>query len=489
MQENKFSFTAGYRPPVTECPVFLPGWGFDGRITELTDFLQPSLSPTTFLTPGTTGTNLASFLDERGIESIVTCGWSMGAYLAMDFAISFPKRISAVYLLSSRQSWPEEEINAIRAELGQDPPKFMKSFYRKCFLGYKDAYRKFLIELEDQYLENIDLQKLEAGLSYLENFSIAEKGAKLAAADIPVYLLHGEKDIIAPYSEMAEIPGSTTWSIRNGGHPIFLDESFSLDRHRKKPTIRKKFSRSAATYDENALVQKEIGGRLIEMLPENPPEKVLETGCGTGNFTHLLRKHYPKAKLTALDFADNMLTIAREKMANDPICDFLCTDAELFLRENHDNYDLITSNATMHWFDDLAGTSRLISERLTPGGSLVCSIFGPETMREMREGLQTIHGRKVPVPSSYFPGQNDLKEIFSKLFATVEIEVWQIDRRYPSLTALLRQISKTGTAGWHPGQPLLNRHSLKELGKWFEDTHGGCRISYQVFMVKCCKQR
>ena len=142
----------------------------------------------------------------------------------------------------------------------------------------------------------------------------------------------------------------------------------------------------------------------------------------------------------------------------------------------------------MHWFDNLAGTSRLISERLTTGGALICSIFGPETMQEMREGLSAIHGRKVPMPSSFFPDQEELQEIFDNLFTTVEIEEWQIIRQYQSLPVLLKQISKTGTAGWHPGQPLLNRHNLAELEQWFKDNHDGCRISYQVFMVRCRKQ-
>ncbi|MEN8143200.1 MAG: alpha/beta fold hydrolase, partial [Thermodesulfobacteriota bacterium] len=461
--------------------------GFDGRITELTDFPQPFLSPTSLLAPENTSTSLASFLDKRGIESITLSGWSMGAYLAMDFALAFPKRVSAVYLLSARQSWPKDEIEAIRAELADDPTKFMKSFYRKCFLGYKGAYRKFLAELEEQYLNTVDLPTLEAGLSYLESFPMPEKGTKLGAADFPVYLLQGEKDIIAPHQERAEIPGASVKSIRTAGHPVFLDESCTFDWHRKKESIRRKFSRSAPTYDEHAIVQKEIAERLVEMLPDGPG-KILETGCGTGNFTRLLRKRYPSAQLTALDFAEQMVTLAQEKMANDPACNFHSIDAEVFLSESHDDYDLITSNATMHWFDDLAETSRLISERLTKGGSLICSIFGPETMQEMQEGLQAIHGRKVPVPSSFFPAQGELQEIFGSLFATVEIAEWQIVRRYPSLTALLRQISKTGTAGWHPGQPLLNRHHLTELEQWFADNHDGCRISYQVFMVKCGKQ-
>ena len=93
MEKKNFAFTKDQQIPIKDCPVFLPGWGFDGRITELADLPQPFLSATTFLNPGTAGASLASFLDAKGIESIILSGWSMGAYLAMDFALAFPKRV------------------------------------------------------------------------------------------------------------------------------------------------------------------------------------------------------------------------------------------------------------------------------------------------------------------------------------------------------------------------------------------------------------
>ncbi|MDT8336152.1 MAG: hypothetical protein RQ753_10690, partial [Desulfurivibrionaceae bacterium] len=126
-------------------------------------------------------------------------------------------------------------------------------------------------------------------------------------------------------------------------------------------------------------------------------------------------------------------------------------------------------------------------DRLTDDGSLVCSIFGPETMQELQGALSAIHGRPVSLPSRFFPDQATLREVLDGLFSKVAVTEWQLTRQYPSLTALLKQISKTGTAGWHPGQPLLNRHNLADLENWFSDHYGTCRVSYQIFMVNCSK--
>lgn len=487
MQDQLSTFTSATACEPSNCGVFLPGWGFDGRITELAEHFPPWLTPAAPLDPDETVEALNVFLNRQKITSIVLAGWSLGAYQAIDFALLYPEKIKALYLLGLRQSWPPVEIKQLRSELLADPAKFMQTFYRKCFLGHKSDYQKFTASLEESYLARLDHQQLTAGLSYLQNFPLAARTSKLAELDLPVFLLHGARDLIAPVAEMATIPGAASQIIKSAGHPVFLDPACPLDWHRKKETIRLKFSRSAATYDQHAALQHEVAARLAELLPAAAPATVLETGCGTGTYTALLKNKYPGARITALDFADTMLDQARQKLGNPPEVTFHCADAELYLKELQDPVELITSNATMHWFDNLPRTSGLIAERLSAGGSLVCSIFGPATMTELQAGLSAIHGHQVTMPSALFPDLAELRAILTPLFTEVAIDEWQLVRHYPDLFNLLRNISKTGTAGWHPGHHLLSRGHLKELARWFIKTYGDCQISYQVFMVKCQK--
>jgi malonyl-CoA O-methyltransferase len=487
LRDHIFNFSGPIDVDREKCPVFLPGWGFDGRVTELLAQPRPWLTPITQLDPAKTVNDLATFLDRNQIESIILTGWSMGAYLALDFALLYPTRVKALYLLAMRQAWPAAEIEQIRIGLAADPRKFMQTFYRKCFLGHKPEYRKFTTSLEGPYLAELDPAKLETGLTYLQNFPLTARTAELADLNLPTYLLHGAKDIIAPAAEIAIIPGAASQIIRSAGHPVFLAASCPLDWHRKKETIRLKFSRSAATYDGHATVQKEVAARLAALLPPKSPATILETGCGTGNYTCLLHNRYPAARITAIDFAESMLAQARQKLVAEPTVSFHCADAELFLKEGCEPFDLVTSNATMHWFDNLHETAGLIANRLNNNGAMVSSIFGPATMQEMQTGLSAIHNREVVLPSALFPTEAELRSIFAKHFTRVEISELQLARHYPTLTELLRSISKTGTAGWHPGQHLLNRRLLKELELWFIKTYNHCQISYQIFMVECRK--
>jgi len=487
LPEPAFFFNTAEPPPREECPVFLPGWGFDGRVTLLPDSPRPWLTTTASLPPEQTIAELVAYLDRNKIHSVILAGWSLGAYLALDFALAGPGLAKALYLLSARKSWPPEEINGIRADLHADPIAFMQSFYRKCFLGYRDNYRKFTAQFEPSYLDTLDLKVLDDGLDFLENYQLEEKLARLADTGLPVYLLHGGQDIIAPAAEAVACQPAASRIIKTAGHPLFLDESCPLDWHHKKDSIRRKFSRSADTYDRHATVQVEVAEKLVKMLPAEPPASILETGCGTGNYTRLLNERYSGARITAIDFAEGMLAQARQKLIGNPAIDFLCADAEDFLQTTSSNFELITSNATMHWFDNLENTTRLIGERLAGAGQLVCSIFGPQTMQEMRAALNKLHDKKMPMPSDYFPDRDSLQKILSSTFSEIEISEWQISRSYPSVAALLKHISKTGTSGWHPGRPLINRQQLEEVERLFNEAYGECRCTYQVFLVSCRK--
>lgn len=484
MQQNLFTYLGDTPPPTRDCPVFLPGWGFDGRVTGLAAPPRPWLTTNRPADPAEILAGLDTSLKYLGIESIVLVGWSLGAYLALDFAAIHPGKISAVYLLAARDQWPPAEIAAIRQGIREDRDEFMRSFYRKCFLGYRQAGQDFREKLEEQYLTALSPPILNEGLDYLGEVHLAQRLRPLAGFDLPIYLLDGARDIIAPPT--APPAGATHFHqlFRHGGHPLFLEADFDPEQHQRKAAIRRKFSRAATTYDEHANVQKEAAEQLAARLPETTPATILELGCGTGNYTRLLTDRFPTSRLTALDFSAAMLAVARAKVHEEPVT-FHCQDAEVFLKNTRDSYDLITSNATMQWFDDLARAAGLIAEQLNPGGTFLATIFGPEGLQELHDGLAAVNPGGVTLPIDSFPDQTRLQEIFSAHFSQVEIEEWRLLRCYPTLNDLLRHIRRTGTGGPRQGEALLDRPRFAALEKWYLQEFGECRISYQIFLVKC----
>ena len=545
--------------------VFLPGWGFDGRVIGLRgDGLASCLAPDGLLDPPALTADFAGWLDRQGIEQCEILGWSLGGRCALELARLYPRRVAAIHLLAVRASWPAGEIAAIRRELARQPEDFLRSFYRKCFLGYKESYRRFQQEQEPLCLEQArrNPELLDRGLAQL---AAPMPGPGELPPTCRVYCCHGRRDLIAPVDQRLRWPGASERVLEHGGHAIFLDYpppptetapkstdhpcnngdnpnndqehwshtpivttshkndnpvndqgSKQVSGHRvpqvvvsgtakrtsvREPArspqdavpcdrlqrIRRRFSRAAATYDDYADIQ----GRALELLvrrlePDPAATAVLELGCGTGNWTRRLLANFPRARIIALDFSEPMLHRVREKCLNSPRLELLCQEGENFLAANRGRFDLITANATLQWFADLPGALARIETGLRPGGMLLTTIFGRQTLAELEAGLQEVMGGRVHVAASNFVDYPDLQAMVTAVFPGAEISEHRLRRRFDDLGQLLGHFRRTGTGGPGGTVTFSPRH-YRELSRWFARQPHGFEVSFQVFVVKCKK--
>lgn len=75
------------------------------------------------------------------------------------------------------------------------------------------------------------------------------------------------------------------------------------------------------------------------------PETILDIGCGPGNSTYCLKKYFPLADILGIDSSDNMLESAGKAYPELKFAKCLVPD-EI---ENMGKFDLIFSNACLHW--------------------------------------------------------------------------------------------------------------------------------------------
>ena len=153
--------------------------------------------------------------------------------------------------------------------------------------------------------------------------------------------------------------------------------------------VRRAFSRAAAGYDAAAALQAEVRTRLLESLAyldDRQPSVVLDVGSGTGHAAAAMRKRWPKARVVALDLALPMLRQARRQAGWWKPFNRVCADARaLPLAEG--SVDVIFSNLCLQWVEDLPAVFAGFRRVLRPGGLMLCSSFGPETLAELREAF------------------------------------------------------------------------------------------------------
>jgi malonyl-CoA O-methyltransferase len=164
-----------------------------------------------------------------------------------------------------------------------------------------------------------------------------------------------------------------------------------------KRQVRRAFSRAAPGYDAAAALQREIESRLLESLEfhparhgdKQPPQRVLDLGSGPGRAAAEMRRRWPKAQVLALDLALPMLHQARSRDRWHPLrrgVDRVCADARaLPLAEN--SIDVLFSNLCLQWVEDLPAVFAGFRRVLRPGGLLLVSTFGPDTLHELRSAF------------------------------------------------------------------------------------------------------
>ena len=149
--------------------------------------------------------------------------------------------------------------------------------------------------------------------------------------------------------------------------------------------VRRNFSRAAATYEQHDTLQQEVQSLLIDRLGFylETPERVIDVGAGTGRGTALLRKRYPKAQVVAMDLALPMLRAAKKHATWLKPFQRVCAEATSLPLPDH-SVDVLHSNLCFQWIDDLPALFGECVRVLKPGGLLVYSTFGPDTLKELR---------------------------------------------------------------------------------------------------------
>jgi malonyl-CoA O-methyltransferase len=159
--------------------------------------------------------------------------------------------------------------------------------------------------------------------------------------------------------------------------------------------IRRAFSRSAAGYDAAAALQHEVEKRLLESLDyfalrqgqdAADPKVVLDVGCGPAHAAAAMRKRWPKAQVVALDLALPMLREAKKQAGWWKPFQRVCADLRA-LPVAEASVDVLFCNLSLQWVDDLPAAFAGFRRVLKPGGLLVCSTFGPETLQELRDAF------------------------------------------------------------------------------------------------------
>ena len=250
-----------------------------------------------------------------------------------------------------------------------------------------------------------------------------------------------------------------------------------------KRQVRIAFNRAADSYDGVAVLQREVGERLLERLELTrlEPQWALDLGAGTGQITRGLLKRYRGSRVMALDLAEAMLARTRRAASWWRRPRLVCADAEQLPLATA-SVDLLVSNLTLQWCNSLERAFAEFRRVLRPGGALFFTTFGPDTLQELRASWAEVDGHSH---TNAFVDMHDIGDALVQAgLAEPVMDMEMLTLTYRELPTLVREIKELGAHNVTAGRA----RSLTGRARWrtFEQAYetrrqdGVLPLSYEV---------
>lgn len=164
------------------------------------------------------------------------------------------------------------------------------------------------------------------------------------------------------------------------------------------------------------------------------PDKILDLCCGTADWTIMLAKRYPHAKVIGMDFSQAMLEIGQHKVGDSGVNNVtLETGNAMELPYENESFDLVTIGFGLRNVPDAMQVLEEIRRVLRPGGQMIClEAFKVETP-VIKLGWQV-----------YF---NKLMPLMGKVFARSQSEYQYLDdsvNKFVSIKQLAKMMQTVG---------------------------------------------
>lgn len=150
-----------------------------------------------------------------------------------------------------------------------------------------------------------------------------------------------------------------------------------------KNLIKYRFKKSITTYDESAVIQKEMADVLVDKILTkcgNSFNKIFEFGAGTGFLSKNILDKITFTEYYANDIIEESEYCIKNIINN---ANFLAGDVEKI--DINYKFDLILANAVMQWITDTDEFLLKISKCLEDNGYFAFTTFGEQNFKEIKE--------------------------------------------------------------------------------------------------------
>ena len=244
-----------------------------------------------------------------------------------------------------------------------------------------------------------------------------------------------------------------------------------FDRH----ILKLRRDRAATRAQEFNFLFAETADRLADRLEDttrNFPHAV-DLGCHSGELGQILATSKRIETLHQADISQRYAHAARAQNGRSS----LVADEE-FLPFAEGSLDLILSNLSLHWVNDLPGMLLQARRALKPDGLFLACMLGGETLKDLREALMTAEAEEEGGVSPRVSPFVDIKDAGALLqrsgFALPVVDADDITIDYPDALKLMRDLSGMGESNLiaKRSKKFTKRSTLARAAALYHERHG-----------------
>jgi malonyl-CoA O-methyltransferase len=251
-----------------------------------------------------------------------------------------------------------------------------------------------------------------------------------------------------------------------------------------KELVRERFCRTLRSYGGNAVVQKTMAVELAEMICREEPScrfnRVLEVGSGSGAFMAELLSRCTVKSYYANDLVEESNLCVLKVRDRFPLDEFHFLAGDIECRDELPSaLDLVASNATLQWLDDLDDFFRTMSDHLNPEGILAFSTFSTSNMQEITS---------IEDVGLLYHSLGELEILAGRHFDLIVSKEDEQRLEFSSPEAVLHHIRQTGVNGLQRRSWTKSRyqHFVTEYSRLFS-CENGVYLTYHP--VYCCLKK
>lgn len=151
-----------------------------------------------------------------------------------------------------------------------------------------------------------------------------------------------------------------------------------------------KYEWNADDYSQHSNGQRKWALELVDKLELAGTENILDLGCGDGKVTAGIAAAATGGSVVGVDNSSSMIELASERFSADKFTNLSFEVMDAVDLSFEERFDIVFSNATLHWVKDHGPVIEGLFRSLKPGGRILLQMGGEGNAAEMLSTMDEI---------------------------------------------------------------------------------------------------